>query len=132
MDWIAANWSIIAFVISLIFSIAIFIIKQKGNKNLAQKLEEMMGVALDRDEVLRRTFLNVEELKKIWASLGKDKRIGELFKGWNENVGMEALIRENYLRLVGKELGLVATDEDKTEEVKPEEKPPEVGNATVG
>lgn len=130
MDWIAENWSIITFVISLIFAIAIYFIKQCGKKELAKKLEEMMGIALDRDEVLRKTFLNVEELKKIWASLGRDKKIGELFKGWNEDVGMEDLIRENYLRLVGKELGLV--NDDKTEEVKPEEKPPEVGNATVG
>jgi len=130
LDWIVENWSIVAFIISFIFSIAIFILKQKGKNTLVKKLQDVMGIALDRDEVLRRTFLNVEELKKVWTGLEQDKKIGELFKGWNENVGMEPLIRGYYLRLVGKEIGLV--DDDKTEEVKPEEKPPEVGSATVG
>jgi len=112
MEWLAENWEMIGMIIAIVWSLILYIAKKLKNKKLLKVLRELddfMRLAADKDAVLKQTFRNIEELKKMWHDSGLDmkyEKIGQLFKKYNEDVGMEELVREMYIILLGKEVGL--------------------------
>jgi hypothetical protein len=112
MEWIAENWDLIAMIIVSAWAILQYVAKRLKNKELQRvlgELDDFMKLATDKDAVLKQTFRNVEDLKKMWYESGLDKKydkIGQIFKEANEDVGMEELVRKMYIALLGKEVDI--------------------------
>jgi hypothetical protein len=106
-------------------NVIIFILKKTGHAQAARRIEELKDVVVARDKTLtekdaivKQTFLNVEKLKESWPG---DKKVGEIFRELNEAVGMEKLIRSDYIKHLGKTVGL----EDEFEKLFGEDEDPE-------
>lgn len=116
MEFIQAHWSEIAFVIVVLFVVSISFIRRKADREknstlqkFADEMESVFRKLTDKDAVLRQTFRNVEELKKKLEPLiegGQVPKVGELFKKLNEGVGMEDIVRDHYINLLGEETGM--------------------------
>lgn len=125
MTWLGENLQTVATILVILWGITQFILhylakrsKNKKLEKLANNLDEIMQLAVAKDSVLKQTFRNVEELKKLWKGSGLEEsygKIGTLFKDWNENLDMESMVRELYITLLGKEIGLAPDSEDGSE-----------------
>jgi len=124
MELLQTYWPHIALVIVVAFFVAVTFIRRKGEKDnndtlkkFADGMTSIMRSVSDKDAVLRQTFRNVEELKKKLQPLidgGELPKVGEFFKGLNEEVGMEDLIRDHYIDSIGPEIGLKKNDDGDT------------------
>jgi len=110
MDWVNNHWEQIAFGIVVLFFIYNYILSKLKGKVSTEKIDFLKEVAStllrkasEKDAVLKQTFENVERLKEKWKVSGLEEEfghIGQLFKLWNEEVDMEAPVKEEYNRLI--------------------------------